>query len=29
LNKKMESNSIKYPADKSKGNALKYTELNK
>jgi dCTP diphosphatase len=29
LNKKMESNSIKYPVDKSKGNALKYTELNK
>ena len=29
LNKKMESNSIKYPIEKSKGNALKYTELNK
>jgi phosphoribosyl-ATP pyrophosphohydrolase len=29
LNKKMESNSIKYPVDKSKGNARKYTELNK
>ena len=28
LNKKMESNSIKYPVDKSKGNARKYTELN-
>ena len=28
LNKKMDSNSIKYPVDKSKGNALKYTELN-
>ena len=29
LNKKMESNSHKYPIEKSKGNALKYTELNK
>ena len=29
LNKKMESNSIQYPVDKSKGNARKYTELNK
>ena len=29
VNKKMESNSIKYPVDKSKGNARKYTELNK
>ena len=29
LNKKMDSNSVKYPVDKSKGNALKYTELEK
>jgi NTP pyrophosphatase (non-canonical NTP hydrolase) len=29
LSKKMESNSVKYPVDKSKGNARKYTELNK
>jgi dCTP diphosphatase len=28
LNEKMDSNSIKYPVDKSKGNARKYTELN-
>jgi NTP pyrophosphatase (non-canonical NTP hydrolase) len=28
LNQKMESNSMKYPIDKSKGNALKYTELS-
>ena len=28
LNKKMDSNSVKYPVDKSKGNARKYTELN-
>jgi dCTP diphosphatase len=28
LNKKMDSNSIKYPVDKSKGNARKYTDLN-
>jgi len=28
LNKKMDSNSVKYPVDKSKGNALKYTELS-
>ena len=28
LNKKMDLNSIKYPVVKSKGNALKYTELN-
>ena len=28
LNEKMDSNSIKYPVDKSKGNALKYTELS-
>ena len=29
LNEKMDSNSIKYPVNKSKGNALKYTELEK
>jgi NTP pyrophosphatase (non-canonical NTP hydrolase) len=29
LNKKMESNSLSYPIEKSKGNARKYTELNK
>ena len=28
LNKKMDSNSVEYPVDKSKGNALKYTELS-
>ena len=28
LNKKMESNSFKYPVDKSKGNARKYNDLN-
>jgi dCTP diphosphatase len=28
LNEKMDSNSVKYPVDKSKGNALKYTELS-
>jgi len=28
LNKKMESNSFKYPVDKSKGNSRKYTDLN-
>jgi dCTP diphosphatase len=28
LNKKMDSNSVKYPVDKSRGNALKYTELS-
>ena len=27
LNKKMDSNSIKYPVDKSKGNARKYSDL--
>jgi dCTP diphosphatase len=29
LNKKMELNSLSYPIEKSKGNARKYTELNK
>ena len=29
LNKKMELNSISYPIEKSKGNARKYTDLNK
>ena len=29
LNKKMELNSQKYPVNKSKGNALKYNELEK
>lgn len=29
LNKKMELNSHSYPIEKSKGNARKYTELNK
>ena len=29
LNKKMELNSLSYPIEKSKGNARKYTELNR
>jgi len=28
LNKKMEINSTKYPVDKSKGKAVKYTDLD-